>query len=96
MTQTQSDAANRLVINKFEEDAQAIKYCQEFISPKPGIHYISGRNDCAKSFADLVDVSFLIDDFTEETEYLGKQIVNTKVIPLDTLVVETVMFFVPD
>ena len=96
MTQTQSDAAKRLVIDKFEEGAQAIKYCQEFISAKPGNCDFLGRNDCAKSIVDLVDVGFFIDDFTAETNCLGKQIVNTKVLPLDILVVETVMFFVPD
>jgi len=90
MTQTQSDTAKRLVIDKFEEDAQAIKYCQEFLTAKPENRYVFGRNDCAKNIADLLDVGFFIDDFTEETEYLGKPIIKTEAIPLDALVVETV------
>jgi FkbM family methyltransferase len=90
MTQTQSDRAKRLVIDKFEEDAQAIKYSQEFLAAKPENRYVFGRNDCAKSIAGLVDVGFFIDDFTEETEYLGKQIIKTEAIPLDALVLGTV------
>ena len=75
MTQTQSDTAKRFVIDKFEEDAQASRYCQEFLTAKPENCYVSGRidctkKDCAKSIVDLVDVGFFIDDFTEETDYL--------------------------
>ena len=70
MTQTQSDTAKRFVIDKFEEDAQASRYCQEFLTAKPENCYVSGRNDCAISIVDLVDVGFFIDDFTEETDYL--------------------------
>ena len=82
--------AEKLVIAKFEEDAQAIKYCQEFLTAKPENRYVFGRNDCAKNIADLVDVGYFIDDFTEETEYLGKQIIKTEAVPVDALVVETV------
>jgi FkbM family methyltransferase len=91
MTQTQSDTARRLVIDKFEEDAQAIKYCQEFLAAKPENRYVFGRNDCAKSIAEIVHVGFFIDDFTEEAEYLGKPIIKTEAVPLDALVVETVL-----
>lgn len=90
MTQTQSDKTKRLFIEQFKEDARALKYCQEFLTAKPENRYVFGRNDCAKSIADLVDVGFFIDDFTEETEYLGKQIIKTGAVPLDALVVETV------
>lgn len=78
------------VVDKFEEDVQAVKFCQKFLDARPEKRYVFGRNEYAKSIADLVDVNFFIDDFTEETEFLGKPIIKTDDIPLDALVVVAV------
>jgi FkbM family methyltransferase len=90
MTRTQSNTTKRLVIDKFEEDAQAINYCQEFLDASPEQRYVFGRNEYAQSIADLVDVGFFIDDFTQESTYLDKPIIKTEDIPQDALVVVAV------
>ncbi len=79
-----------LIINKFKEDVRAIDFCHKFLNAEPEKLCIFGRNEYAKSIADLVDVSFFIDDFTEEIEYLGKPIIKTEDVPLDALVVVAV------
>jgi FkbM family methyltransferase len=90
MTQTQSDTAKRLVINKFEENAQAIQFCHDYLNAKPQQRYVFGRNEWAQSVAELVDVEFFIDDFTEDSTYLGKPIIKTEDISPDALVVVSV------
>lgn len=90
MTNSKKGKSKMLVIDKFEEDSQAIKFCREFLGAKPEKRYIFGRNEYAKSIADLVEVSSFIDDFTEETDYLGKPIIKTEDIPDDALVVVAV------
>ena len=90
MNLTQIDTAKGLVIDKFEEDAQAIKHCQEFLDASPEQRYVFGRNEYAQSIAESVDVGFFIDDFTQEPSYLDKPIIKTEDIPADALVVVAV------
>jgi FkbM family methyltransferase len=90
MTRTQSNTAKKLVIDEFEEDVQAIQFCQEFLHADPSHRYVFGRNEYAQSIAELVDVGFFVDDFTEETTYLGKPIIKTEDIPGNAMVVVAV------
>jgi len=90
MTLTRTDKAKTLIINKPEENAQAIQFCHDYLHAKPQQRYVFGRNEYAQSIADLVDVGFFIDDFTEESTYLGKPIIKTEDIPCNALVVVAV------
>ena len=80
-----------LKFTKQEENSSAIEFCQQFLSGLPSNRGIFGRNDYAKSIADLVDVSFFVDDFTDEKQYLGKPIIGTEEIPKNALVVSTLL-----
>lgn len=90
MTNSEKGGPELLVINRFEEDSQAKKFCREFLDAKSEKRYIFGRNEYAESIAELVEVSAFIDDFTEEAEYLGKPVIKTEDIPDDALVVVAV------
>ena len=87
MTRAQT---NRLVIDEYEENAQAVGFCREFLAASPEQRYVFGRNEYAQSIAEAVEVGFFIDDFTEEKQYLGKSIIKTEDIPHDALVVVAV------
>ncbi|MCI5160870.1 MAG: FkbM family methyltransferase [Candidatus Electrothrix sp. AX5] len=81
---------NLLPIDKFIENENAKKFCKEFIhSNRP--KYIFGRNEFAESIANCVRVDGVIDDFTNETEYLKLPVVNIQEIPNNSLVVSVVI-----
>ena len=79
-----------LNIFNIKDDVTAIDFCKQFSNSKPQNRCVFGRNEYAKSIAEVIDVSCFVDDFTEEKEYLGKPIIKTKNIPVDSLVVVAV------
>jgi len=56
---------------------------------------VLGRNEYAASIANCVDINGFIDDFTSETEFLGKPIVKMNNIPQESMVVSAVIFVLP-
>jgi len=79
-----------LTLRPIHENLKAKSFCHEFIhSERP--KYVFGRNAWAKSIADHINIDGFIDDFTKETEYLGKPIVPIDEIPHDALVVTAVI-----
>ena len=78
-----------LKIYKTKEDIKAKEFCDEFINSGTKQKYIMGRNEIAKSIASLVDIDGFIDEFTNDTEYIGKPIVKMEKIPSDALVLIT-------
>jgi len=70
---------------------EAIEFCRQFLRERVRPRYILGRNEYAASIADLVDVDGFIDDFTTDTDYLGKPILKTDEISKESLVVSVVV-----
>lgn len=87
MTTSHKGSSNMFIIDRMEDDIQAIKICREFIDEEIENRYVFGRNEYAKSIANQVDVGFFIDDFTEETEFMGRPIIKTEDISEDGIVV---------
>ena len=74
---------------------EAGAFCKLFLQEKALPRYVMGRNDYAVSIAKFIDLNGFIDDFTNETEYLGKPILKTAEIPRESLVVSTVILAKP-
>lgn len=79
-----------LKINANYENNKAKAFCHEFIDSKRP-KYIFGRNNWAESIANKIEIDGFIDDFTEDTEYLGKPIISIENVPNNALVVVVVI-----
>ncbi|MCX5848796.1 MAG: FkbM family methyltransferase [Deltaproteobacteria bacterium] len=73
----------------------AAEFCKLFLHEKARPRYVLGRNEYAVSIARNVDINGFIDDFTRETEFLGKPILKMTEIPKESMVVSAVIFVVP-
>ncbi len=85
---------DQLSIDSYPNDKNALAFCDDFFqgsSPR----YILGRNQWARSIADVVDVDGFIDDFTTEREFVGKPILKIEDLPPDAMVVSTVVGVIP-
>jgi FkbM family methyltransferase len=81
-----------LIIDEPCKDEEAIAFCDRFLkNPDHQPRYVFGRNEYAESIALLVDVDGFVDDFTEDTQYLGKPVVKAPEIPPGSLVVAAVV-----
>jgi len=68
-------------IKKEKDNQKARSFCYEFInSNKP--KYIFGRNEFAESIANHIEIDGFIDEFTKDSLFLGKPIINIKNITL--------------
>ena len=74
---------------------KAVEFCSLFIHEKKRPRYVLGRNEYAVSIANCININGFIDDFTVETEFLGKPIVKMNDIPKESMVVSAVIFVVP-
>lgn len=90
LTISNKGESKMLVINKVEDNAQAVELCRVFFEAEPANRYVFGRNKYAESIAKSVDVGFFVDDFATEKEFLGKPVVKTKDIRDTALVVVAV------
>lgn len=79
-----------LTISEIRENADTLAFCTEFVTASSRPRLVFGRNEYAESVASVVDVDGFIDDFTDETEYLGKPIVPLQEVPKDALVLSVV------
>jgi FkbM family methyltransferase len=84
-----------LTIYPEKQYPDAVEFCKLFICKQAVPRYVMGRNEYAASIAKLVDVNGFIDDFTSETEFLGKPIFKMTEIPRESMVVSAVIFVVP-
>ena len=80
-----------LIDDKFYENRAAIMFCKTFLNTHDRHRFIFGRNDYAKSIANLLNIDGFIDDFTIENEWMGKPVLNTDAVPKDALVVAAVV-----
>lgn len=78
-----------------KEYPEAVEFCRRFVQEKTTPRYVMGRNEYAISIAQHVDIDGFIDDFTKETEFLGKPVLKINDVPPSSLVVSAVMFVVP-
>lgn len=70
-----------------DADAEgAIKSCNYFLNSEPSKRFIFGRNVYARAVSQKVDVAGFIDDYTSDTEYEGRPIINRTEIPNDAVV----------
>lgn len=72
-----------------------MNFCKLFLSKTAVSRYVLGRNEYAASIAGCVHIDGFIDDFTTETEFLGKPILKMIETPKGSLVVSSVIFVVP-
>ncbi len=74
---------------------EAVDFCRRFVCDQTKPRYVLGRNEYAVSIAQCVDIDGFIDDFTTETEFLGKPILKMDDVPKNSMVVSAVIFVVP-
>jgi FkbM family methyltransferase len=67
-------------------EREIVEFCEEFVAAERGARYVLGRNVYAASVMSCVKLNGIIDDFTDETEFLGLPIVRTTEVPKDALV----------
>jgi FkbM family methyltransferase len=85
-----SIVSSQLVLDSYQDDREAIAFCNDFfkgVTPR----YILGRNEWAKSIAEIVDVDGFVDDFTSDQKFLGKSILKIKDLPRNSMVVSSVL-----
>lgn len=75
-----------LIIRDEIQNNKAIEFCKKFKQENQA-KYIFGRNDLAQTIMSLIKVDGVIDDFTDEKEYLGKPVVPIESVPNNALVV---------
>ena len=80
-----------LAVDEIETNTKSIEFCQAYLQAESKKRMILGRNECAKGIADLIDVAAFIDDYTDEIEYLGKPVIKSNDIPVDALVVSSLI-----
>jgi FkbM family methyltransferase len=80
-----------LTIYPEKQYPDAVDFCNLFLQEEKRPRYVLGRNEYAASIAERVDINGFIDDFTNETEYLGKPILKTEEISPESLVVSVVV-----
>lgn len=84
-----------LTIHNDRHNPSAVEFCRDFLAASGQRRYVLGRNEYAASIAEQVTLDGFIDDYTAETEFLGKPIVKMQDVPKDSLVVSAVIFVVP-
>ena len=84
-----------LTIYPEKEYPDAVEFCKLFLREKTRPRYVLGRNEYAVSIAMNVDIDGFIDDFTKETEFLGKPILKMSEVPPKSMVVSSVIFVLP-
>lgn len=83
-----------LRIREAVNNLRAERFCDQFVNgarPK----YVYGRSEYGRSIADAVEIDGFIDDFTAETDWVGKPIVPAVDVPDDALVVIAVVICSP-
>lgn len=66
-------------------------FCSQFITASPEKRYVFGINNYGERIANKLDIAAFVDDFSPETEHMGKPIIKTSDIPQDGLVISTLL-----
>ena len=66
--------------------AGARAFCSDFISAAPERRYVLGRNVYARALAAHYLLAAFVDDYTTDTELLGRPIIRLNAVPADALV----------
>ena len=82
-------------LDDFFFDKNKKKLVDEILSDAHITRYILGRNECAKKLSALVHIDAFVDDFTDETEYLGKPIIRSSDVNKDSIVVSCSLAIYP-
>lgn len=69
-----------------ERAAAAQRFCAEFLSTGSRPKYVLGRNVYAEAVAGHVDLAGFVDDYTDESNYLGRPVIRSQDIPANALV----------
>lgn len=80
-----------LVVDEIKINPLSDEFCRDYLQSKPEHRLLLGRNVYAEGIASLIEVGGFIDDYTDETEFLGKPIIKSEAIPPDALVVSTLL-----
>jgi len=80
-----------LAVNEIEDNPQADAFCEAFMYADIDKRMLLGRNIYAEGIAGLVEVGSFIDDYTDDTEFLGRPVIKSKDISGDVLVVSTLL-----
>ena len=83
-----------LIIRKEIENLKAKEFCKEFEKGNRP-RFIFGRNEFAESIIKEIKIEGVIDDFTQEKEYLGVPIIPINQVPDNALVVVVVVIGKP-
>ena len=81
---------NILIIRKEIQNLKAKEFCKEFEKGNRP-RFIFGRNEFAESLIKEIKIEGVIDDFTQEKEYLGVPIIPINQVPDNALVVVVVI-----
>lgn len=84
-----------LMLHPDKSDPDALAFCRRFLADDHPRRFVLGRNEYAVGIAGVVDVDGFIDDFTSETEFMGRPVLKMAEAPKDCLVVSAVLFVEP-
>ncbi|MCU7839003.1 MAG: FkbM family methyltransferase [Candidatus Thiodiazotropha sp. (ex Lucinoma borealis)] len=70
---------------------RAKEFCHQFTKSQSRPRFVFGTNEFAKSIARTIDIDGFVNDYSNDKTYLGKPICNTENIPIDALVVSSVV-----
>jgi FkbM family methyltransferase len=76
-----------LTIYPEKHHPEAVEFCRDFCVKSDRPKYVLGRNEYAAGIAEVVELDGFIDDFVNDSEWLGKPVVKTEEIPKTSLVV---------
>lgn len=77
-----------LTTNAFSKEA--VEFVADFVN-RPGDRFLYGRTEESKSIAACVDVDGFIDDFTSDSEFLGKPCLRLPDVPSNGRVISTIV-----
>lgn len=84
-------AYSMLEVKNIKINPHAAAFCKLFFDASPQKRMLLGRNIYGENIAKVIEIGSFVDDFTEDTEFLGKPVIKSKDIPTDALVVSTLL-----
>lgn len=69
---------------------ETVEFVSDFVN-RPGARFLYGRTEESKSIAACVDVDGFIDDFTSDSEFLGRPCLRLSEVPSNGRVVSTIV-----
>jgi FkbM family methyltransferase len=66
-------------------------FCKEFLEIQPEKRFVLGTNIYAQGIANNIEISGYVDDFTSDSEYMGKPVIKSSELPEDAMVVSSLL-----